>query len=176
MKDVIKVNFVNEVDVNIEANDSIYQELSDYFKFKIPNFEMIKRMMKNRGRYYNFDGNIRLFRKRGNFLPFGLTGRLVDFCKERGYKLELHEKILSKINDITRDELVLWIGKLNLKISPRDYQIDSLYKAIYSRKKVIVIPTSGGKSLCLAIYIKWIYEKEKGKILVIVPSKSLVLQ
>lgn len=172
--ETIKILYINEVDVKIETEQSIMNEMSDYFKFRIPNFDIIRNM--HRGRFYKFDGYIRLYDKRGSKLPFGLLGRLVDFAKERKYRLDIDEKITNKINDITRDDLLLWIGSLGLKLQPRDYQIDSLYKAIYSRKKVVVSPTSSGKSLLISLYIKWIHEHEKGKILVIVPTKSLVLQ
>ena len=60
-------------------------------------------------------------------------------------------------------------------VTPRQYQIDTVYHALREYRKTIVSPTGSGKSLMIytiARYLKSIGER----VLIVVPTKSLVEQ
>jgi superfamily II DNA or RNA helicase len=69
-----------------------------------------------------------------------------------------------------REELV----KLNL--DPRDYQEESILAALKFKSGVIVLPTSAGKTLVIALLIKSIQAQHDSKALILVPDIQLVAQ
>jgi len=161
----------------IKAEKSIQRELSSYFTFTVPNYQMLRRMMmKKNPKFFYWDGKVKLYDGRGNRLPLGLLKELYVFCKDRKYKLILPKEILNSKNKITEKKAKEYVDGLNLTLTPRDYQFNAFYKAINDKRITIVSPTASGKSLSMAMFTKWCYDHTKGKVLLIVPTKQLVRQ
>jgi superfamily II DNA or RNA helicase len=87
------------------------------------------------------------------------------------FNIELTDKFRDVITIPTlKEELV----KLNL--DPRDYQEESVLAAIKNKSGVIVLPTSAGKTLVIALLVKSIQAQHDCKTLILVPDIQLVAQ
>ena len=64
------------------------------------------------------------------------------------------------------------IRNLNLPYEVRDYQYEAIKKDLNVRRAIILSPTGSGKSLIIYALTKYM----KGKVLIIVPTTSLVEQ
>ena len=65
---------------------------------------------------------------------------------------------------------------VNLKLTPRDYQIEAATIGMKKGRGVIVLPTSAGKTLVIALMINTILSKHSSTILILVPDIQLVQQ
>ena len=171
---LIQVHKVDEVYVRIFAEDSIIQEISDYFTFTVPDFSF-----KRQGKKY-WDGKIRIFNKRTKQLYFGLVRHLEEFAKEREYQIEVDSNI-KLLNNFSLNEGKAFIDSLNIHsrtkpVSARDYQIIGLTKAIRYKKIVLESPTASGKSFIIYTIVRYLLSNKCKKGLLIVPTTSLVEQ
>ncbi len=160
------ISKVNEVYMKIESEAVIRQELHDFFSFAVPGAKFMP-AYKNR----MWDGKIRLFDAMSKQLYLGLLPYVEHFAAERDYSVELSEKINIQEN-FSRKEGVDFLEKLNLKLTPRDYQTDSFVHCVRNNRALIVSPTASGKSLIIYMLANF-YQK---KTLLIVPTISLVHQ
>lgn len=65
---------------------------------------------------------------------------------------------------------------LSLNLIPRDYQIESATKALQTGSGVIVLPTSAGKTLVIALMSLTIAQQKGFRVLILVPDIQLVQQ
>ena len=108
----------------------------------------------------------------GRFEP-RLLFSIIEFLKSQDIQLNL--EITDQFrNVITIPHLFEKITKLNL--SPRDYQEESILAALKYKSGVIVLPTSAGKTLVIALLVKSIQEQVNAKTLILVPDIQLVAQ
>jgi superfamily II DNA or RNA helicase len=108
----------------------------------------------------------------GRFEP-RLLFSILEFLKTQDiqFNIELTDKFRDVIAIPTlKEELV----KLNL--DPRDYQEESVLAAIRNKSGVIVLPTSAGKTLVIALLVKSIQAQHDCKTLILVPDIQLVAQ
>jgi superfamily II DNA or RNA helicase len=108
----------------------------------------------------------------GRFEP-RLLFSILEFLKTQDiqFNIELTDKFRDVIAIPTlKEELV----KLNL--DPRDYQEESVLAAIKNKSGVIVLPTSAGKTLVIALLVKSIQAQHDCKTLILVPDIQLVAQ
>jgi len=63
-----------------------------------------------------------------------------------------------------------------LNLAPRDYQEESILAALKYKSGVIVLPTSAGKTLVIALLVKSIQAQHDCKTLILVPDIQLVAQ
>jgi superfamily II DNA or RNA helicase len=108
----------------------------------------------------------------GRFEP-RLVHSIIEFLQ--GQDIELNIEITDSFRDaITvpalKEELV------NLKFSPRDYQEESVKEALKNKSGIIVLPTSAGKTLVIALLVKSIQQQHNVKTLILVPDIQLVAQ
>jgi superfamily II DNA or RNA helicase len=109
---------------------------------------------------------------RGRFEP-RLLFSILEFLQSQDiqFNVELTDKFRDVIAIPTlKEELV----KLNL--NPRDYQEEAIMSAIKNKSGVIVLPTSAGKTLVIALLIKSIQVQHDCKALILVPDIQLVAQ
>lgn len=170
----IKVHFYDYSNVKIECDDSIFFELRDYFSFDAPGYRF-------NPKYRNgvWDGKIRLLGY-DKLLPFGLVSFVEKFAEANEYKCHIDELITEK-DPITKEEFDNWIDGLDIysgneKIKPHWYQYDSVYKGLTDYRSLLNLPTSAGKSLIQALLARYYIENFEGKVLILVPTTSLVLQ
>ena len=159
---------INEVYMKVDCADTgITYELSEYFTFKVPGAEF---MPTYRNRMW--DGKIRLFNMWNKSLYVGLTHKLEEFCKERGYELLGLDDILNR-NKFTVEDVVKEIKDLKLPFNPRNYQVDAVLDGLNSNRMVMLSPTASGKSLIIYCLTQLATE---GRCLIVVPTTSLVEQ
>ena len=65
---------------------------------------------------------------------------------------------------------------VSLNLTPRDYQTESANEALQKGKGIIVLPTSAGKTLVIALIASTILKEKDYNILVLVPDIQLVQQ
>jgi len=108
----------------------------------------------------------------GRFEP-RLVFSILEFLQKQDiqFNIEVTDKFRDVITiPVLKEELV----KLNL--SPRDYQEESVMSAIKNKSGVIVLPTSAGKTLVIALLVKSIQAQYDCKTLILVPDIQLVAQ
>jgi superfamily II DNA or RNA helicase len=113
---------------------------------------------------------------RAHTLYSGLYKYLEEFCAERNYQLKPSFEIPSKdLNiDLMAKELPLTANKAD--ITPRSYQKTALKHALDARKSLLLSPTASGKSLIIYMAVRYFLKVYTKKILIIVPTTSLVEQ
>lgn len=172
----IKIHKLNEVYFRVDCDeDSVHYELCEYFTFEVPSAKFLKKNAK----YRNWDGKIRLYSLKTHKLYCGLYCIFIKWARSRGYVVEELEnvwygKVIEK-QSITRDEVIQKLSPFISKdIVVRDYQWDGIYNAIKYQRNLFLSPTGSGKSLIIYAIARYYYEHKK--ILIIVPTVSLVEQ
>jgi superfamily II DNA or RNA helicase len=108
----------------------------------------------------------------GRFEP-RLLFSILEFLKTQDIQFNI--ELTDKLRDVIaipslKEELV------KLKLNPRDYQEESVLAAIKNKSGVIVLPTSAGKTLVIALLVKSIQAQHDCKTLILVPDIQLVAQ
>jgi superfamily II DNA or RNA helicase len=159
----------NEVYNKVRCEAGIAYELREYFTFAVPNAKFTP-AYKNKV----WDGKIRLYNAQTALLYCGLLPYVKQFAEERDYVVETED--VFNIQSYTLEDAEKFISKLDLTITPRDYQIDAFLHAITNRRSLLLSPTASGKSLIIFLITMYIMSKTEGKCLVVVPTTSLVQQ
>ena len=163
----------NEVYLSIEAEASIRRDLSEYFTFEVPGFKF---MPQYRNRVW--DGKIRLYSYQTGQIYAGLYPYIIKWCKDNN--IEVVDG--SKIKDVTVDEQAVdgFIKALKIPFAVRDYQREAFIHAIKKSRCLLLSPTASGKSLIVYLITRFnlirLKSKKQNKVLIIVPTTSLVEQ
>lgn len=170
----IEVKYLDNSHVQIQADPNIVYELRDYFSFQPAGYQYNKSY-----KFGQWNGYIYLMDYNGK-LPYGLWHLIKKFADARDYSVWVDPKIV-ETNDITRETFDQWVSKMDIysgdkKIKPHWYQADTVHHAIVNRRGVLNLPTSAGKSLIQALISRWFLETYESKVLIIVPTTSLVDQ
>lgn len=171
----ILISKINEVFIELECEDSIKRELSDYFSFEVPNARFLPAYQ---NRYW--DGKIRLFDSRTNQIYFGLKTRIEDFAKNRGYEVEYDYTGADLEDPVAECDIADYIDNLQLQsdgqdIQARSHQFNTVLECTRRKRKLILSPTASGKSLAIYALARWYIDKGLKGIL-IVPTIHLVDQ
>ena len=169
----------NEVYLQVETEPSIARAISDFFTFEVPGARF---MPAYRNRIW--DGKIRLFSPATGELYLGLLPYLQKYLTDYEEEFTVSEELQ---NEKTIDRKILdgFIRQLRLRsngrgIKPREYQVDAVEHAIRTNRALLLSPTASGKSLIIYILVRYymmlLEEKQQDKILILVPTKSLVEQ
>lgn len=161
----IVVNYFNDVYVKVECEPGIALELSDYFTFKVPGYKF---MPAYRNRFWS--GDIKLFNSATRLIYAGLIDHVQKFAQERDYEIELNP-VFSDF-EFSLVEAEDYVKKLNLPLSPRDYQLSAFVHGVRKRRSLLLSPTASGKSLIIYLLTRYL----KKRTLIIVPTVSLVHQ
>lgn len=158
----------------IDCEAGIAAELSEFFSFYVPGYKWIP-SYKNKV----WDGKIRLFNRMNGELSAGLYVYLLKFCKERGYTLDTEETEYGfPFREEPVPEFDEFLEASSLPFPPRTYQKTAVLAALQRSRAILLSPTGSGKSFIIYLILKYYMEliEEKGKILIIVPTTSLVEQ
>ncbi len=167
---MIDIKKLNESFISVVGDTDEILNISDYFSFFTPNYRWSPKFKAG-----IWDGKIRMFNRKNNTLPIGLYPRLKYFCKQTN--IEFFDNFTKTSLKLTEQNVIDYCErKLKLPFKPRDYQINGVIESFRQQKLVIKSPTASGKSLILYIISKLFYEIYKGKVLIIVPTVSLVEQ
>jgi superfamily II DNA or RNA helicase len=108
----------------------------------------------------------------GRFEP-RLVFSIIEFLQKQD--IQFNVEVTDKFRDvITIPDLKNEITTLNLE--PRDYQEESVLCALKNKSGVIILPTSAGKTLVIALLVRTIQEQHSVKTLILVPDIQLVAQ
>jgi superfamily II DNA or RNA helicase len=189
----IIVKQINASFVKIYCSDEIREELSEHFsflseeakflkskwneeaqKFLLCKFDPRRKKWIPSNKYRNWDGKIRIFNKATNRLPVGLVCHLKEFCDDNNYEIEFVDLDLPEKFDI--ETFGEFIKVLDLPFEPYEHQLKFVYKAITSNRGTYISSTGSGKTLSAYILCQWFLKKDVKKIIIIVPSTTLVYQ
>ena len=160
--------------LQVQCERGIAMEISEHFSFFVPGYKFMP-AYKNKV----WDGKIRLYNAMTGELSAGLFSYLVEFCKARSYKFDVEDSDYGfpGVKDpINRDGLLEFYKMLNLPFTPYAYQHDAIAVALERKSAILLSPTGSGKSLIIYSLARHALGTEKGKVLIIVPTTSLVEQ
>lgn len=174
--DTIKIQKLNEVYLRVRSDErSVLRELSDYFTFLVPGYRFMPAY-----KHGTWDGRIRLFNIRDGTIYAGLGSYINEFAEERDYVVEYEEGADEVDENFSVHEADEFIKGLNIPpdIIPQvyDYQTEAFVSAVRKRRMLLLSPTGSGKSLIIYLLTRFYLEAQNKKILIIVPTTSLVAQ
>jgi superfamily II DNA or RNA helicase len=167
-RDKVKLEKVNETYLRVVSEASVIQELSDRLTFDVPGAKFSP-AYKNKF----WDGKIRLLNSLTGLTYTGLVKEISEFCDSHNYDIEVDPEL--QYNGIF-DDVNEVIEAFKLTKPPRDYQVHSFQLAIEMERGIFLSPTASGKSLIIYLLTKYYNKLVKQKVLVIVPTVSLVMQ
>ena len=173
MSDVV-ISKKNEIELHIDCDQHILYELQEDFSFDVEGASFSPAYRK---KYW--DGKIRLISVATQTVPAGLIYRLCKWFDKHNYTWEFKDNKyygtpFEVDEKVFYEGVELFMNKIS-GITPREYQIETVFHALKEYRKTIVSPTGSGKSLM--IYSICRYLKSIGKrVLLVVPSKNLVEQ
>ena len=164
----------------VDCDDKgIIHELAEYFTFFVPGYKFMPQF-----RNKLWDGKLRLLNLRDQSMYSGLYKHVCAFCAERNIQIEILP------HDIFKSEAYLpgahsnvdmsFIDEFVLPFPPRDYQLAAVKHGLENKRALMVSPTASGKSyiiyLMMRYYLDSNYDHIADKVLLIVPTTSLVKQ
>jgi len=174
----LEIEHIDSVDIRIRCDRSIARELSDFFSFKVPNYQFHP-AYRNR----MWDGQIKLYNIYKQTIYAGLLKYVFQFAKDRSYEIDY--KPQSKKSDHFSESNVRKYMTEFLKpfangkiIQPHDHQVQAVTHAINHDRCLLLSPTGSGKSLIIYALMRFYFDliPDDKKILIIVPTTSLVAQ
>ena len=173
MTDTIILKPINQIYFQVTCTDSQAFELRARYEAYIENYKWNPKV-----RAKIWSGKISFFSVIEKQLPIGFLQDFIQHCKSFNYKYIIDCAPSELMNFITDDEYE-GIKKDIFKESAfqlRDYQ-DLAFKTLITKKRgIIEYGTGSGKSMILYAVIKYLMNVCDNKILLIVPSVSLVQQ
>jgi superfamily II DNA or RNA helicase len=175
MSNTIRVMMTSHSYMAVEANPAQEQELRDYFAFYVPGYKFMPAYKRK-----VWDGKVKLYNMVTKQINVGLYHHLRKFCADRFYPMEIIESkrygIPTATNKVNHPELIKFMGSLGAPFEPREYQYDAISHGIEKKRCLLLSPTGSGKSFIIYNLMRWVKERVNGKILVVVPTTSLVEQ
>ena len=162
----------DDVYLKIEADEDIRRELGQFFTFEVPGFKFMPQF---RNRVW--DGKIRLFSYQTGQIYVGLYPYILKWCEDNNVQVVDGTKIKdTKVDEAKVDK---FIEALNIPFKVRDYQKEAFIHAVRKNRTLLLSPTASGKSLIVYLLVRFNIlrlKEDKKKILIIVPTTSLVEQ
>jgi len=171
MSSLLSLKKIDEVYFRVDAEPHIIRELYDRFTFVVPNAKFMPQYKAGL-----WDGKLHLFSYRDNTIYAGLISHIKDFCDEYEYELVDHSEVGDFEFSVHEAEEFIKSLELPDQYKPRDYQIDAFISAVRKRRMLLLSPTGSGKSLIIYLLTRYYLENQEKKILIIVPSTSLIVQ
>jgi len=158
----------------LEAEPGVIQELSEHFTFEVPGAKFMPAVKQRR-----WDGKIRLLNRTNGEINAGLYWAIKEWAMSRGIGIKVEDGPYGypyEQNQIEHLKLTNWIKNLGVPFEARDYQYDAVTHAIQNKRCVLISPTGSGKSFIIYMLMRWYIENHDKKVLLIVPTTSLVEQ
>ena len=170
MSDEVFIERINEVYIRVQADPSTKMELSEHFEFEVPG---AKFMPSVRNKVWN--GRIKLFNAMTGSIYYGLTGYVKSFCESRGYNFQIDDDVYD-IQSVDKDAGSQLATEFNAKYDTRDYQNKAVVHALEHNRALLLSPTASGKSFIIYLLSRYHSQIHNRKVLIIVPTTSLVTQ
>ncbi len=132
MNDII-IHPYNATYNKIETEPSIVQDLYEYLTFKVPNYEFMKK--KSPEKLKHWSGEIHLYNKRTKRVYVGLTRRIEEFARDRGFTVGLATKGDVEFSAVEATEFIKTL-ELPEDKTPRYYQFKSFLRFSNSIREV----------------------------------------
>ena len=163
----VKIEKINNIYAQIDADDGILQEMSDFFTFSTPGYQFSPAFKSK-----HWDGKIRLLNLKTKQIYVGLIGYVKKFCKDNDYTFE----VLDEDKEVYPVDTKNLANALSLPLEARDYQLLASSVGLTRKRTVLVSPTASGKSLIIYMMIRHLLNTGKKRGLLIVPTINLVTQ
>lgn len=172
--ETIRIRKLNHANLHIDCEYGPAEELKEFFSFFVPGYQFMPAYKRR-----VWDGKIRLFDTRTGELPAGLIYHLMKFIESRGYKFELIDTAYgAPYSEDKPDskEFLQFVESLGLPFKIREYQFMACMEGLKRKRAILLSPTGSGKSLIIYVLLRWFIKQHKRKVLIIVPTTSLVEQ
>ena len=166
----LKLTKVNEAWIRVDGDMGIARELSEHLTFEVPG---AKFSPKYKARVW--DGKIRLLNSRNMQTYAGLVTEIQKFCEERDYSLDVDPE-LTMTEEFSLAEANEFANTLQLPFVPHDHQLRAFALAVRNSRGILISPTASGKSLIAYLLTRYYLDQLEGRILILVPTISLVHQ
>lgn len=175
----VYIEYKNSAYLRVFASESLERNISDYFTFEVPNARFTPAYRKR-----IWDGKIRLYNIHTKCIYAGLYEYLLEYCDQRNIPVKVDSRIPFNENKFSEEDIKNYLEKElkphsgGKKLTPHEHQVQGVMKALNLRRCLLLSPTASGKSLIIYSLLRY-YQNiigKKEKILVIVPTISLVLQ
>lgn len=169
----ITIKFKDELKCTIDCDRSIALGIKEKFSFLAKNYKYAPAY-----KYGGWDGKISLFNLKTSEFYVGLLPDLFKWAKELRYSIEFMEgekylfKPFIKFDPSYFETVVPKIAKY----PPKDYQLKYVEEGLKWNKLLILSPTGSGKSFTQYLILRYILLYTDFKVLITVPSISLVEQ
>ena len=169
----ITVKKKNHAMMLVDSEPSVLNELTDFFTFYVPGYKFMPA-------YRNkvWDGKIRLYNSQTRELYAGLYAYVKEFANAKGrdYELELEHDTWYGYPDEQTQPDMSFMSDIKLTLEPREYQLRAIEYGLRNKRGMLISPTASGKSLIIYCLMRWYLMNHKKKVLIIVPTTSLVEQ
>ena len=159
----------DDVYLKIDADESIRRDLGEFFTFEVPGFKF---MPQYRNRVW--DGKIRLFSYQTGQIYAGLYPYILKWCTDN--EVEVVDGTKIKDTKVEDNKVDAFIKALKIPLEVRDYQKEAFIYATKKNRCLLLSPTASGKSLITYLLVRFNLLRLDKKILIIVPTTSLVEQ
>lgn len=162
------------------GEDSLLATLSDFFAFYATGYRYMAKY-----KLGMWDGKIRLYSLKTQQIYVGLLPHIQEFAKMHEYQIEYLTPNLDVEEEFSTKEAEDFAKSLKLHvkreegfvpIEAADYQLAAFRQAVQTKRSLLLSPTASGKSLILYLLIRHYQKITDNKILIIVPTTSLVSQ
>jgi len=175
LPNTIRVGLRDHAMLIIDAEAHQIPELREYFSFMVPGAKYMPAYKSRK-----WDGKIKLFNQVTRELNVGLYAHLKKFCADRMYPIELMDNDEyghpENKNHVQHQNLVKFQSELDMPFGLRDYQYDAVTHGIKEKRAILLSPTGSGKSFIIYNLMRWYMANHDQKILIVVPTTSLVEQ
>lgn len=162
--------YIDRMTVKLDGDrDTLYsiQQALSYFAKDYKHMPLYKRGI--------WDGKVYLFKVTNCLLPSGLIGMLRTLQERLEFELVVVPGPFSTVIPFDADFFLERIAPLS-QFEIMEHQLGSVEEVLTNNRRLVLSPTSSGKSLIQYLCARYIIEKHKKRVLIIVPNKSLVVQ
>jgi superfamily II DNA or RNA helicase len=155
----------------------VYSLLAKNYTFVVPHGKFLKKKDKNGKKW---DGTIKLFNFKTGLIYKGLVGDVKDLLLDSDAG-DIDLVNFGKNPGIHNGFDIDYIKSLNIpdRYTPRAFAVEAAHQALKQTRATVESPTSSGKSMIIYYMVRRIidsYLDEKRKVLIVVPSITLVDQ
>ena len=149
--------------------DTLYsiQQAFSYFAKDYKHMPLFKRGI--------WDGKVYLFKVTNCLMPSGLMGMLAAMQSRLAFELVVVPGPHSEVIPFDADFFLERVAPLS-QFEIMEHQLGSVEEVLTHNRRLVLSPTSSGKSLIQYLCARYVLEKHKKRVLIIVPNKSLVVQ
>lgn len=157
------------------AHNGILYDMNDYFAFYAKNYRHMPKFKMG-----IWDGKIRLLNITTHMMHSGLIHEVIKYALDNDLSLDIDPDFdLPDVNYVPAVDLESLFKSFNLPFTAHDYQVEAIEMILKHRKRLVLSPTSSGKSLIIYGAIRALMADTAApapKILLVVPTTSLVEQ